>query len=308
MIEQEQKAQKTGSELRELIVNHMKKKSLSNADVARAIDKSSTAVNQWLNEKYAGRNDAIEKAVEDFLEIEAEREKAECYKENFVDITNAKKVMAIARRIHRHDEIGVIVGDAGVGKTSSLREYQKRNSGVIFVEAEPGYTRSEVVKDIHEQLGFDGIGGLATLRRDIIRKLKDSHRLLIIDEAEYLTSATVDIVRRLHDKTGGTFGIIFAGLPRLMSNIAGHKHQHAQLYSRLDRVIELDELSVMDVKEIINNNFPAGNEHVVLYTNLSNGRARSLTKLINNTIKFMETLDAPISERLIKKAAAELVL
>ena len=177
----------------------------------------------------------------------------------------------------------------------------------MLVEADHGYSRTELLRDIHLQIGYDGIGGFSKLRSDVLYKLRNSNRLIIVDEAEYVTSSGIDSLRRLHDKTGGTFGLLLVGLPSLMMNIKGKKKQYAQLYSRLDRVVELGHLEITDVKDIINTNFPEAGEYIVLLHHLTRGRARTLAKLINSIKRIMDIDKCEISEEVIKEAASELV-
>lgn len=60
-----------------------------------------------------------------------------------------------------------------------------------------------------------------------MRELRDSGRLLMVDEAELLLYRALEVLRRLHDKAG--IGIVLAGMPRLLINLKGRRGEFAQL-------------------------------------------------------------------------------
>ena len=51
----------------------------------------------------------------------------------------------------------------------------------------------------------------------IVKKLKGSGRMIIIDEAEHLPYKALELLRRVHDKAG--MGVLLVGLPRLIHKI-----------------------------------------------------------------------------------------
>uniref|UniRef100_UPI00129A9791 AAA family ATPase n=1 Tax=Eikenella corrodens TaxID=539 RepID=UPI00129A9791 len=65
----------------------------------------------------------------------------------------------------------------------------------------------------------------------VIKKLQSSGRLLIVDEAENLSTRSLELLRRLHDLAG--IGLVLVGTPRLLSNLKGRHGELEQLYSRV---------------------------------------------------------------------------
>ena len=83
---------------------------------------------------------------------------------------------------------------------------------------------------------------------DIVNKLKNSGRLIIVDEAENLPYRALELLRRIYDKA--KVGILLVGLPKLLTNLKGNKGQYKQLYSRVGVLAELLPIPGNDILEI----------------------------------------------------------
>ena len=224
----------------------------------------------------------------------------------FCQITNADIVFQIARTCHLEQEIGVLVGEAGTGKTKAAKEYSKQNPDVIFIEADLSFTTKVFFRELHKKLGMDGNGGIYDLFADCVEKLTDSNRLIIIDEAENLPYRALDMVRRLYDKAN--IGILLIGLPRLIANLRGKRGEFKQLYSRVGIVMALDEFSESDTKLIVQTIFPNTNGLYKTFHELAKGNGRKLEKLILRTSRAARSGRRDITEKLVKNAAEVLLL
>ena len=85
----------------------------------------------------------------------------------------------------------------------------------MLIEVDPGYTAKVLLEDLCGKLSVNVRGNLHELLEAVINKLQDSGRLIIIDEAELLPYRALEVIRRIHDKTG--IGIVLAGMPRPIS-------------------------------------------------------------------------------------------
>ena len=197
--------------------------------VARSLDLSPTTLHLWLNDKYKGNVGKINKAVEQYMERELLRE--ENVNIPFVETSVAQDIFEIANTCHVESEIGVCCGCAGVGKTYAVKMYALEHSDVILIETDFGYTPKVLFSEIHKTLGFEGTGALHNMVIDIVDKLKNSGRLIIVDEAENLPYRALELLRRIYDKA--RVGILLVGMPKLLKNLQGDKGQYTQLYSRV---------------------------------------------------------------------------
>ncbi|MEM4313421.1 MAG: AAA family ATPase [Thermoplasmata archaeon] len=224
----------------------------------------------------------------------------------FCPIYNAEMVFQIARTCHIENEIGVIVGEAGTGKTKAIKEYARQNPDVILIEADLSYTTKVFFRELHKKIGLDGIGSIYDLFTDCCERLKGSGRMIIIDEAENLPYRALDMIRRLYDKSG--IGLLLVGLPRLIANLRGKRGEFKQLYSRIGIVMQLEDWSDSDTKLIVQTVFPSTNGVYKTFHELSKGNGRKLEKLILRTSRAARTGKKEITERLVKSAAEVLIL
>lgn len=283
------------AELRELMDSH----NYSTAFVANATGLAKSTISMWLNGNYNGKNDKITDAMNNFIQREKERSV-----ENdlpFVDISIVKYVSEIGRLCHTQGKIGVCVGRAGLGKTVAVKKYTKDFQDSILIESDSGYTAKSLLKEIHRRLGLSGKGSVYDLMDEVVRKLNQSGRLLIVDEAENLPYRALEITRRIHDKTG--VGVLLIGRSILLENLKGYNNQYDQLYSRVKYTKIIDRLLIQDVIKILESigQDPKLAETYLLY---SDENTRRLEHLISHSISVAKfNRKAMVDETVIKQTS-----
>lgn len=283
------------AELRELMDSH----NYSTAFVANATGLAKSTISMWLNGNYNGKNDKITDAMNNFIQREKERSI-----ENdlpFVDISIVKYVSEIGRLCHTQGKIGVCVGRAGLGKTVAVKKYTKDFQDSILIESDSGYTAKSLLKEIHRRLGLSGKGSVYDLMDEVVRKLNQSGRLLIVDEAENLPYRALEITRRIHDKTG--VGVLLIGRSILLENLKGYNNQYDQLYSRVKYTKIIDRLLIQDVIKILES---IGQDTKLAETYLlySDGNTRRLEHLISHSISVAKfNRKAMVDETVIKQTS-----
>ena len=283
------------AELRELMDSH----NYSTAFVANATGLAKSTISMWLNGNYNGKNDKITDAMNNFIHREKERSV-----ENdlpFVDISIVKYVSEIGRLCHTQGKIGVCVGRAGLGKTVAVKKYTKDFQDSILIESDSGYTAKSLLKEIHRRLGLSGKGSVYDLMDEVVRKLNQSGRLLIVDEAENLPYRALEITRRIHDKTG--VGVLLIGRSILLENLKGYNNQYDQLYSRVKYTKIIDRLLIQDVVKILES---IGQDTKLAETYLlySDGNTRRLEHLISHSISVAKfNRKAMVDETVIKQTS-----
>ena len=265
------------AELREL----MEIKNFSMSYVSTATGLAKSTISMWLNGNYAGKNDKVTDAINNF--IQRERERSVDNDLPFVNISIVKYVSEIARLCHTQGKIGVCVGRAGLGKTVAVKRYTKEFLDSILIESDSGYTAKSLLKEIHRRLGLSGKGSVYDLMGEVVRKLNQSGRLLIIDEAENLPYRALEITRRIHDKTG--VGVLLIGRGILLENLKGYNNQYDQLYSRVKYTKIIDGLLVQDVINILKA-IEQDPKLAETYLKYSDGNTRRLEHLISHSISI----------------------
>lgn len=212
---------------------------VSQTDVAKGIGKSAATVNQWLQGKYAGDTTAVNILVSGYLEREQAKRVLPKLEEVFVETDTANNIMFLLEAVRDTGELGVLYGGAGLGKTTCLREYAAQHPETILIETLMTHTPSALLKIIARTIGTPVSGSLNDINEAVIAKLSGSSRLIIVDEAENLSTRALEILRHLRDKAG--VGLVLAGMPRLLGNLCGKRGELAQLFNRAGYTLPLGE-------------------------------------------------------------------
>ncbi|MDP1991956.1 MAG: AAA family ATPase [Syntrophales bacterium] len=204
-------------------------------------------------------------------------------------------------------EMGVLIGQTGVGKTTFAKEYTRQNAGVILIEADVSYTAKGVFSELHQRCGGNGAASLSKMKDDIIERLRDSGRLIICDEAEFLPVRAIDLLRRIHDKAG--IGILFVGLPRLFEGLFRKRGDYAYILSRISAKAVMGPLSLEDVSKIVSQGGVTDPVVCQTFLEASGGNARKLRLIF---LKCMKSRDyepgRPITPDVIRQKAARLLI
>lgn len=291
-------------DIRAEIQDLMQDKGYTFTAIAQATGLSRSTVSLWMNNNYSGDNDKVLDKMNNFVQREKERFN-DCTVP-FSETSIVKYIFEIGRLCHTKGKIGVCYGEAGLGKTLAVKEYTKYYLDAILIESDPGYTPKSLLLEIHRRLGLSGKGCTYNLMEEVIRKLKNSGRLLIIDEAENLPYKALEATRRIHDKTGA--GILLVGMPILVENLRGSQNQYKQLYSRVGYSKSLSILSSVDISEILES-IKVDVSLCPAFMEYSKGNTRTLVNLITNSLsvaKFNEK--AEIDGEIIKRTSKLLMV
>lgn len=274
--------------------------------IGRATGFSASAISQWLSGKYQGDVKGLEHAITGFLQRERDRATSRKPRLPFVMTTTASTIFEAARTCHLDEEIAVVVGEAGIGKTTAIKEYARRNSDVILVEADLGYTARDLFRELHKKCGFDGEGSINRMKDEVIEKLKGSGRLIIIDEAEHLPVRALDLVRRINDKAG--VGILFCGLKRFMDSLRLKQADFAYLYTRVGFKVVLERMQAQDVETLVHAALPEDNGVWRAFYEESHGNGRVLSKLVARSVRLSEVNGVPVTVEVVREASKMLAV
>lgn len=221
----------------------MKQQGLTGLSIARSLNLSTTLVSFVRNNKLDKVSQANLKRIEDFIDNYNEREQT-------TDTTVTTHDML---RVHGTiDEtmisccMGIVYGKAGSGKTTAVKKYVERHPEAILIETDPADTTKSLLSSILEAIGeSDPTGSKKEMFNSIVATLRGSERVLIVDEAENLSTINLDIVRRIYDKSGTP--TVFVGTEKLLSNLRGGRHGDLlQLYSRIEERHKMKGLTDKD--------------------------------------------------------------
>lgn len=239
--------------LREQISALIKQGKLTQAKLARETGVNSGALSAWMNDKYKGNVETLEMPIKNWLAL-SDR-KAEVFVEapNFIDIPTAHKVFSSLDMARILPTMVTIYGASGVGKTKACQAYQQHNTNVWMITASPARaTLSSILYELALELGInDAPRRKDRLSRLIVKKLKGTQGLVIIDESDHLPYDALEEIRIIQEEVEVGFALI--GNDKVYNRIQGgvnQAHEYARLWSRIGKHTPIKASTKGDIKAI----------------------------------------------------------
>ena len=219
---------------------------LKQAHVARSLGLSPAVISQWMKGLYRGDNESLERKISQYMRnfnIKRDEKQEEIVKTR--DLVAAHFVMDEAVV---GGEMAVIYGHPGTGKSVAVKEWVKDRPEAILIEVVPGMRVKSLLVEIARRLGIDSNAKSEELVINIAKEFKRRDGVLVIDEAEHLSSLALENIRRIWDFS--RVPVILVGTYGLIKNLKGSKGELLQLYSRVEGKWEFKELSEEDFEKL----------------------------------------------------------
>lgn len=227
---EQEKTTMTYEEAAIFIKNYIEKAGKKQAQVAQELGISAGALSAFLSGSYKTPHTIITK-IENLADINIQKKVAP-REPGFKETSISRMVSQAIRYSHLQGKISVVYGDAGIGKTVAFKNYLMTNTLAIGITISPTYASITGVNElIADQLGVrERVARKQTA--EIVNKLRNSGRVLIIDEAQHLTVRALNHLRCISDESG--VGICFIGNDEVYTKMKGTgKADFAQLFSRI---------------------------------------------------------------------------
>lgn len=287
----------------DLLKQYQEDKGLSQAKLATLLGVSPAVISQYLKGEYKGDVASIDKKVDQMLS--RAKDKATDIKADFVPTDTAQKILEVCSMAHTMNDINLVIGEAGLGKTMAIKHYAQTVENVVLIETEPTFSPKVLLVELCHKLGIPPSKSNHDNIASIIEKLNGSDRLILIDEAELLSYKCLEVIRRIHDKSG--VGVVLAGMPRLRANLRGKRGEYKQLYSRIGFVCDLaDRLPDDDIGELVLGVL-GNNECNDSFIKASNGNARRLSKIIRGVNRIAKMNNKPVSAKMVQRISEMLI-
>lgn len=277
----------------------------SQGHVAAMLGRSTAAVSQYVNEKFEGDMDRLEKDIESLLRREEDLQ-IPLEDPEFQMTSVARDMWSIVQLCDETQDTGTIIGPSGIGKTQFLNEFKRRNRSAILVTADIT-TRSvgSILWLILKKIGATTYKSNAALLNKIVDTLKGSKRLLIIDECQFLTWEAFEAVRKIHDCS--KIGVVYVGMERLYSQMRGGNKAYLfdQIFSRIGPRCHVKHIAKEDVKLIANNICPGLDNRCLEYLfkkATQPGKFRGMVKVLKLASRISKTENIPITIQLLQEA------
>jgi DNA transposition AAA+ family ATPase len=236
---------------RQKLIEYMTKNNVKQSQISKELGVSKATLSLFINDSYTGDNNDVANKIEQFLNMGSAREALAREPEICLSISNTERILEKVEITHITNDILLIYGAAGCGKSTALKHYSNTHNGVIYVEADvTTASPRSILYLILKELGLETNGAMSKMMLLLIERLKQTNNLIIIDEAQHLTPKSFDTLRALNDKAG--IGIVYSGNPSILRRMYGRKEEEFdQVYSRIGYHCELNNsYSIEDIKDI----------------------------------------------------------
>lgn len=296
--------------LQQKLAEFKAKSGMNQTMLARGIGVSPASISMYLNDTYAekgGKYETIEPKIEAFLEVQESKAQREELVLGFVSTKTTRRISEVMRDVHEAGDTVVIYGQAGLGKTQAVKNYCEKNPAAILIEANPSFTALVLMRKLAAAAKVSTVGSLNDLFESVSDRLRDSGRLIVVDEAENLPLRALEIIRRLHDDTG--CGLVLSGMPRLVANLRGKHGELVQLYSRVSVALNLgDSMPDEELEQIARAAMPeADDETIAELVKHSNGNTRRMSKLMRGAVRTANKNGIKMQSGIVKKYSSLII-
>ena len=261
-------------------------KGMSDAELCKKIGSSPQVYSPIKNGTYTGNVDKQLQKVIEYFKVKTEATIIETdtgYKE-----TSASKV--VYKAIQSAQVLGGMVlvqGDAGVGKTQACMKFKEDYRSTAIMITAKSFVKSPraILELIGKELNVP-YGPSSKMWNEIADKLSDG-MVIIIDEAQHLSGATIDGIRSFSDmfeNEGQTLGIALVGNDTIYSKIK--KSGLNQINNRIKNIINItsSKLTYEDMQLLFPEltNEPEALEFLLLFAQ-SDESVRGAKNLYNNS-------------------------
>ena len=300
-------------ELRREVQEVIDRAGLSYGAVAREASVSASTVSAWMNGTYAGSMASIAVKLQRWVNGRRSRAQATSTLRRgpgFTFTPTAKAFTSVLEHAQHAPDLAVIVGAPGVGKTTTARQYASQVANVWLLTAEPCFGQPRAMLEYLAQVvgvSAPGVSG-QRISRAIVDRISRTGGLIIVDEAQHLSSVTLDQLRTIHDLSD--IGVTLLGNPSVYGRLdGGNRREHfAQLWSRIGMRVRRDGAQKGDIDALLDAWAVEDAEAraACRAVGLRGGALRSMTKVLRQAHLRLGNEGATLTQQHVLAAAQQL--
>lgn len=275
----------TVEEAVEALKEYKEKTGLSQAKIAKKMNVSEGTVSGFLSGTYKAMESIVPK-VRQLIRIESKKELTP--KEPEFKMTGiSERVINVISCCQAIGKVGVVCGDAGVGKTMAINEYKRKNPDTsVVITINPCFSSIVGVNELLARAFHIQEKVSRKINLEVLNRLEGSNKVIIIDEAQHLTPRVLDYLRSITDQSHT--GMVFVGNTGLKAKMnGGDKKEYSQVYSRVaePEMVLTEDVQKSDIELLFEDFNITGEEIEILYRISHTGYGiRGAVNVILNTI------------------------
>jgi len=275
--------------------------------IATMLGRSVAGVSQYMNKKYMGDISAVEKDIANLLKREENLEFV-TGPAIFCSTMPSLLIWEVLQFCDKKGKMGVALAPSGTGKTETIKEYKRKNRASIYVTADISVRSMPAVLRLVARHSGGPVSRrtLSDLLHSVIDRLKGSHRLLIIDDAHFLSWEAFEVVRKIHDCAG--IGVVYVGQERLYDQMKGadkKAYLFDQIFSRIAIKREVPRPTKKDARIIADSIWPGLDKECINFLfdkARGKGRFRVMTNLIEVALEMQKSYGTAMNVELLRDA------
>lgn len=203
---------------------------ITSASIAVSMGKSTSSISQLINGKY---NAKPTKHLHDIWALicpadvdqgkansnPAERKQISIVYGDvrFIPTSTSKLIAMACDQARARKRFSVFAGQAGLGKTKGINEYCRQNKEAILIAGSEQTSSTQVLEQLTAALGLSRCPSAYKNMQKIIMALRDTDRLIILDEADKCKPNSLDPLRTISDQA--IVGVTLVGNIQLVDKL-----------------------------------------------------------------------------------------
>ena len=203
-------------------INEILSKGMTQSKVAKEIGRSEAVISQYLKGTYNGDVESLENLLKNFI-LKNEKIKTN---RDFIKTKDATCILGICNSCQKLEQLGLVYGRSGFGKTTTLKKYTENTEKAIYIVCNSFMNSNDIIKRIGKAIGLPNLTGS---KDEKIEKIKEFFKynkgyLLIFDEADKLlnkdTISKLDVIKTIYDENDNDgVGVVLAGEQSLKTKL-----------------------------------------------------------------------------------------
>jgi DNA transposition AAA+ family ATPase len=270
----------TDRQLAEDLLTFRHQQGITNSDLGRRLGESSTFISKYLNDNLdRDPKDFAARARNILTALKARLEDAT----NIFETSVTKNIAGRIDMARRTQDVMLLVGPAGEGKTCGAKLFTAANPGTIYVElASYQRTGNKVAAAIFGKLERrNDWKGNSSRAEFITIQLRGSHRVIIIDEAHLLDATGRQFLFNLNRDTG--CAVVMIGNPEILDKIRRNDQHFSRVGVKGEPSLtdkELPAVSLKVAEQFSNPEFAEEISDLIAFIASKPGRLRSVRKAV----------------------------